>query len=81
MTDDEFQIVLIKSAQYSVLKEAVRGKLTCQPSRKIVADVEKIKKDIRREVEEEFRKKADHPHRKLELTFENTRFYFHIIKT
>jgi len=40
--------------QYNVLKEAVRAKLTRQPSR---PDVEKVKKEIRSEVEKEFRKK------------------------
>jgi len=39
-----------------VLKEAVRAKLTRQPSR---PDVEKIRKDVRGEVEEEFRKKLN----------------------
>lgn len=37
---------------YNVLKEAVWAKLTRQPSR---PDVEKVKKDIRSEVQEEFR--------------------------
>ena len=41
-------------SQYNVLKEAVRTKLTHQPSR---PDVEKIKKDIRGKVEEEFQEK------------------------
>jgi len=39
-----------------VLKEAVRAKLTRQPSQ---PDVEKIRKDIRSEVEEESRKKVN----------------------
>ena len=33
--------------------------LTRQPSRKDVADVEKIKKDLRSEVQEEFREKIN----------------------
>ena len=41
-------------SQYNVLKDAVRAKLTRQSSR---PDVEKIKKDIRSEMEAEFRKK------------------------
>ena len=41
-------------SQYNVLKDAVRAKLTRQPSR---PDVEKIKKDVRSEMEAEFRKK------------------------
>ena len=44
--------------QYNVLKEAVRAKLTRQSSR---PDFEKIKKDIRTGVEEEFRKKKNFP--------------------
>jgi len=39
--------------QYNVLKEAVRAELTRQPSR---PDVEKIRKDVRDEVEKEYRK-------------------------
>jgi len=43
-------------SQYNVLKEAVRAKLTRQPSQ---PDVEKIRKVIRSKVEEEFRKKVN----------------------
>ena len=43
-------------SQYNVLKDAVRAKLTRQPSR---PDVEKIKKDVRSEMEAEFRKKIN----------------------
>jgi len=52
ITDGEFQIIMAEYSQYNVLKEAVRVKLTRQPSR---PDVEKIRKDVRGEVEEEFR--------------------------
>jgi len=41
-------------SQCNVLKEAVRAKLTLQLSR---PDVEKIKKDLRSEVEDKFQKK------------------------
>ena len=41
-------------SQYNVLKDAVRAKLTCQSS---LPDVEKIKKDVRSEMEVEFGKK------------------------
>ena len=41
-------------SQCDLLKEAVRAKLTRQPSR---PDVEKIKKDVCGDVQEEFRKK------------------------
>ena len=40
--------------QYHVLKEAVRAKLSRQISR---LDIKKIKKDLRGEVKEDFRKK------------------------
>ena len=43
-------------SQYNVLKDSVRAKLTRQPSR---PDVEKIKKDVRTEMESEFRKKIN----------------------
>ena len=68
-------------SQYNALKEAVRAKRTRHPSSKNVADVEKIKKDIRSEVQEGVSKKTDRPRRKFELIFENTRFYLHVIKT
>ena len=43
-------------SQYNVLKEAVRAKLTRQSSR---PDVEKIRKEVRSEMEAEFRKKIN----------------------
>jgi len=54
ISDSEFQLIMTEFSQYNVLKEAVRAKLTRQPSR---PDVEKIRKDVRSEVEEEFGKK------------------------
>jgi len=54
ISDGEFQLIMTEFSQYNVLKEADRAKLTRQPSR---PDVEKIRKDIRSEVEEEFLKK------------------------
>ena len=54
LSDSEFQLIMTEFSQYNVLKEAVRAKLTHQSSR---PDVEKIKKDVRGEVEAEFRKK------------------------
>ena len=54
ISDGEFQLLMAEISQYNVLKEAVRAKLTRQPSR---PDVEKIKKDVRSEMEAEFRKK------------------------
>ena len=56
VTDSEFQNIMAEFSQYRVLKEAVRAKLTRQPSR---PNVEKIRKDVRSEVEEEFRKKIN----------------------
>jgi len=56
ITDGEFQLIMTEFSQYNVLKEAVRAKLTRQPSR---PDVEKIRKDIRSKVEEEFLKKIN----------------------
>ena len=43
-------------SQYNVLKEGVRAKLTRQPSR---LDVEKIKKEVRTEMQADFRKKMN----------------------
>ena len=54
ISDGEFQLIMAEFQQYNVLKEAVRAKLTRQTSR---PDVEKIKKDVRTEMEAEFRKK------------------------
>ena len=62
----------------SLLKEAVRAKHTRQTSH---PDIEKIKKDLRGEVEEEFRKKF-RPRRKLEIRLEkvNAKFYFDVTR-
>ena len=54
ISDGEFQLLMAEFSQYNLLKDAVRAKLTRQPSR---PDVEKIKKDIRTEMETEYRKK------------------------
>ena len=54
VSDIEFQLTVTEFSQYNVLKEVVRDKLTRQLSR---PDVEKIRKDVRSEVKEEFRKK------------------------
>ena len=43
-----------ENQQYNVLKEAVMAKLTLNSSQ---PDIEKIKKDVRSEVEAEFQKK------------------------
>ena len=54
ISDREFQLLMDEFSQYNLLKDSVRAKLTRQPSR---PDVEKIKKDVRAELEAEFRKK------------------------
>ena len=54
ITDGEFQLIMAEFSQYNLLKEAVRGKLTRNSSQ---PDIEKIKKDVRSEIEAEFRKK------------------------
>ena len=54
ITDNEFQLIMDEFLQYNVLKDSVRAKLTQHSSR---PDVEKIKKDVRSEMEADFRKK------------------------
>jgi len=54
VSDDEFQLIMDEHSQHNVLKGAVRAKLTRKPSSQ---NLEKIKKKIRCEVEEEYRKK------------------------
>ena len=56
ITDNEFQLIMTEFSQYNVLKEAVRAKLTRKSSN---PNVDKIRKDVRSEVEEEFRKKIN----------------------
>ena len=56
ISDGDFQLLMAEFSQYNLLKDAVRAKLTRQPSR---PDVEKIKKDLRSEMEAEFRKKIN----------------------
>ena len=54
ISDSEFQLIMAEFSQYNVLKDAVRAELTKNPSQ---PDIEKIKKDVRSEIEAEFRKK------------------------
>ena len=54
ISDGEFQLIMSEFSQYNVLKEAVRAKLTRNSSQ---PDIEKIKKDVRSEMEAKFRKK------------------------
>ena len=54
ISDSEFQLIMDEFSQYNVIKEGIRAKLTQKPSH---PDIEKIKKDVRTEMEAEFRKK------------------------
>ena len=65
-------------SQYNVLKDSVRAKLTRHSSR---PDVEKIKKDVRSEMEADFKKKTNRSGRRVELTFEKFRSGFHLSAT
>ena len=56
ISDREFQLIMDEYSQYNVLKQAVRAKLVKNPSQ---PDIEKIKKEVRSEVEAEFRKKIN----------------------
>ena len=56
ISDSEFQLIMAEFSHYNVLKEAVRAKLTKKPSQ---PDIEEIKKDVRSEMEAEFRKKIN----------------------
>ena len=54
ISDSEVQLIMTEFSQYNVLKESVRAKLTRHSSR---PDIEKIKKDVRSEMEADFKKK------------------------
>ena len=54
ISDSEFQLIMTEFSQYNVLIETVRAKITRNLSQ---PDIEKIKKDVRSEMEAEFRKK------------------------
>ena len=56
ISDSEFQMIMAEFPQYNVLKEAVRSKITRNPSQ---PDIEKIKKNVRSEMEAEFQKKIN----------------------
>ena len=55
ISESKFQLIIAEFSQYNLLKEAVRAKLTRNSSQ---PDIEKIKKDVRSEMEAEFRKKT-----------------------
>ena len=56
ISDREFQLIMDEYSQYNVLKAAIRSKLTKNPSQ---PDIEKIKKNVRSEIEAEFQKKIN----------------------
>ena len=60
-------------SQCNALKEGVRAKLTWNSSQ---PDIEKIKKDVRSEMEAEFRKNG-HSGRQFELTYQKFHSGFH----
>jgi len=67
VSDGEFQLIMNEFSQYNVLKEGVRSKLTRKPSR---LNIDKIRKDVRSEVEKEFyKKKNKRRHHRFELKF------------
>ena len=66
ITDSEFQLIMTEFSQYNVLKEAIRAKLARNSPQ---PDIEKIKKDVRSEMEAEFRKKNKCSCRRFELKY------------
>ena len=56
ISDDEFQLLMAEFSQYNLLKDSVRAKITHQDSR---PDLEKIKNDVRHEMETEFQAKKN----------------------
>ena len=78
ISDSEFQLIMTEFLQYNLLKDSVRAKLMRHSSR---PDVEKIKKDVRSEMEADFRKKNNRFSRRFELTFEKFHSGFHLSVT
>ena len=56
ISDGEFQSIMAEFSQYNTLKEAVRSKMAQNSSQ---PDIEKIKKNVRNEIEAEFQKKIN----------------------
>ena len=56
ISDSEFQLIMAEFSQYNTLKEALRAKITRNPSQ---PDIEKIQKNVRSEMEAEFQKKIN----------------------
>jgi len=71
VSDGEFRLIMDEFYQYNVLKGAVRAKLTRKPSR---PNIDKIKKEIRGEVELEYQKKY-RPSPPLRIKIRKIRFW------
>ena len=56
ISDSEFQAIMAEFSQYNALKEAIRSKMAQNSS---LPDIEKIKKNVRSEIEAEFQKKIN----------------------
>ena len=56
ISDGEFQSIMAEFSQYNVLKEAIRSKMAQTSS---LPDIEKIKKNVRSEMEADFQKKIN----------------------
>ena len=56
ISDGEFQSIMAEFSQYNTLKEAIRSKMAQNSSQ---PDIEKIKKNVRSEIEAEFQKKIN----------------------
>ena len=78
ISDSELQLIMTEFSQYNLLKDSVRAKLARHSSR---PDVEKIKKDVRSEVEADFIKKNSRSSRRFELTLEKFHSGFHLSMT
>ena len=77
ISDSEFQLIMAEFSQYNTLKEAVRAKITRNPSQ---PDIEKIKKNVQSEMEAEFQKKKSSS-RRFELTYQKFNSGFHLSVT
>ena len=79
ITDGGFQLIMTEFLQYNMLKDAFRANLTRQSFR---PDVEKIRKDVRSEMEAYFRKTNNCSRPQFELTYQkfNSGFHFSVTK-
>ena len=78
ISDDEFQLIMAEFQQYNVLKDAIRAKVARNSPQ---PDIEKIKKDVRSEMQAEFQKKNKCTRHRLELTYQKFTSGFHISVT